>query len=526
MEGFTFRSMPIWFVLVLGLVVSTVAQTITPANWTSDTAILENDNTTTLWFSTSGEENLVQIGPVLGLTIEARSQVPSGGLYGVTLFTDSTTKEQDFQQDDFAFISCDPSTGFLPTSSIFNSAALSNVIGIVLYSQTADYCSLQDYSGSQVYVFTMKSQPATAKLLRYTQMAEGMSVAIRSMNSSQSSTGNGNNNNDQDSPLGPSPSTAVAMIILYSITGFITVLFLAIVITGAMRAHRHPERYGPSNVLGRPRQSRARGLARAMLETLPIVKFGQNEEPKPADIELGETNTQSTSRPETGEQDAPATDGQASDDAQTPHVHFANESGIAAAASAKATFSGADNAKHEGCSICTEDFEAGQDQRVLPCDHRFHPDCIDPWLLNVSGTCPLCRIDLRPTTTNTSEGGNVDEHGNAVVQEGQANPPPLYNQEGSGDRRSISTALLDRMGISRPDRLSQEERVTALRSLRGHRLARASRSEAGAEPAIAESAEEESSTRRRLRRVFGVRTRRTNEHGQPMEEAEESEPRS
>merc|ERR1711939_833497 len=43
-----------------------------------------------------------------------------------------------------------------------------------------------------------------------------------------------------------------------------------------------------------------------------------------------------------------------------------------------------------GCSICTEDFERGQDVRVLPCQHSFHPACIDPWLLNVSGTCPLC----------------------------------------------------------------------------------------------------------------------------------------
>jgi hypothetical protein len=26
---------------------------------------------------------------------------------------------------------------------------------------------------------------------------------------------------------------------------------------------------------------------------------------------------------------------------------------------------------------------------VLPCDHKFHPPSIDPWLIGVSGTCPL-----------------------------------------------------------------------------------------------------------------------------------------
>ena len=51
-----------------------------------------------------------------------------------------------------------------------------------------------------------------------------------------------------------------------------------------------------------------------------------------------------------------------------------------------------DAAKQEeglGCSICTEDFVKGEDVRLLPCNHQYHPECIDPWLLNVSGTCPL-----------------------------------------------------------------------------------------------------------------------------------------
>lgn len=40
-------------------------------------------------------------------------------------------------------------------------------------------------------------------------------------------------------------------------------------------------------------------------------------------------------------------------------------------------------------SICVGAFVEGDDVRLLPCGHDFHPACIDPWLLQRSGTCPL-----------------------------------------------------------------------------------------------------------------------------------------
>lgn len=41
------------------------------------------------------------------------------------------------------------------------------------------------------------------------------------------------------------------------------------------------------------------------------------------------------------------------------------------------------------CSICTEDFVEGRNVRILPCRHIYHRRCIDPWLLDFAGTCPL-----------------------------------------------------------------------------------------------------------------------------------------
>ncbi|KAK0615273.1 hypothetical protein B0T17DRAFT_511048 [Bombardia bombarda] len=46
------------------------------------------------------------------------------------------------------------------------------------------------------------------------------------------------------------------------------------------------------------------------------------------------------------------------------------------------------------CPVCTDEFDDADDVRVLPCSHTFHQKCIDPWLLRLAGTCPVCRADL------------------------------------------------------------------------------------------------------------------------------------
>lgn len=50
------------------------------------------------------------------------------------------------------------------------------------------------------------------------------------------------------------------------------------------------------------------------------------------------------------------------------------------------------------CPICLDDFEANESQvRELPCRHIFHVDCIDPFLLNNSSLCPICKQSVLPT---------------------------------------------------------------------------------------------------------------------------------
>lgn len=306
---------------------------------------------------------------------------------------------------DIAYISCEPSDyagGYVDASKTVNLAASRQPDAIVLYSIYSAQCTFSASNGyTYPWLYTMlganQSDTVVSGLNKNNPSTPTTSINVN-QNSINGGTGSGNTNGAGGNVLGKSPTTAVAMIILYSITGIITALFLMIIVVGAIRAHRHPERYGPRRVMGRPRQSRAKGIARAMLETLPIVKFGDQEENKPTgeigleagrDVELAE-HPQGTTASETTEAgdhattsntEEPSTEGP---DTVTTEAH-------AGATGSKEHVADTVDRTDQGlaCSVCVEDFEKGQDLRVLPCKHKFHPECIDPWLLNVSGTCPL-----------------------------------------------------------------------------------------------------------------------------------------
>lgn len=42
------------------------------------------------------------------------------------------------------------------------------------------------------------------------------------------------------------------------------------------------------------------------------------------------------------------------------------------------------------CSICLNQLQEEEFIKTLECDHKFHQDCLDKWLIN-SQTCPICR---------------------------------------------------------------------------------------------------------------------------------------
>ncbi|GAA5859488.1 hypothetical protein JCM8547_006846 [Rhodosporidiobolus lusitaniae] len=366
-------------------------------------------------------------------------------------------------------------------------------------------------SGTRTSVVASATTRSTTNYLGAVMAASNLTVggllsATPSASSTSSSGGGGGSN-----------SQSLAMIILYAITAVVVALFCVVILSGAIRAIRHPERYGPRVAGARGgeegggggAQTRAGGLTRAILDTFPVVRFGQGqgnegqngrgrdeeegrggdegaETPKKGgevggeEVELAvlppigrgggrkledEVDVEEVVADESGgrgrsdsrasvggesfhsAQSTPlnhrtsvASLGGATNRALSPLSHAALPSSSPTATNAlqpppvlttqasssstapllppsapsppspsSSTFppssavgappatgppTGDDEA--DSCPICFTEFEAGDELRVLPCDQRhiFHTTCIDPWLLEVSSSCPLCRLDL------------------------------------------------------------------------------------------------------------------------------------
>lgn len=56
---------------------------------------------------------------------------------------------------------------------------------------------------------------------------------------------------------------------------------------------------------------------------------------------------------------------------------------------------GVENDDDDGvvCAVCKDEMNIGNEAVQLPCNHKYHSECIVPWL-KVRNTCPVCRYEL------------------------------------------------------------------------------------------------------------------------------------
>ncbi|KAF4453588.1 E3 ubiquitin-protein ligase SDIR1 [Fusarium austroafricanum] len=419
---------------------------------------------------------------------------------GNMIATDASNYNKVNNKEDIAYLSCDEpkDNAFLSPNKILNTLMRvePKLKAIILYSTSKTWCAINPFADLPYTTILSMADGGEAtqalNLLNGTSHGKLVKASIFG------------NNTDNAIPKTESKGggNTAAMSVLYAITGLITLLFLVIITTGAVRAHRYPERYGPRGALGgRPRQSRAKGLARAVLDTIPIVKFG-NQTPAKPDPELELENTEGN---DAATQRTASRLGEARPSDATPTA--GGEPGAVSAATAAKASSSPEDAEngtgdHLGCSICTEDFEVGEDVRVLPCKHQYHPACVDPWLINVSGTCPLCRYDLRP--------GKGHAPGEESTADSSSLPPPLAMEGAENDalqssQRNRLSRLFD---INRLREGTVEEQMEALRQMRAE-TNESSRQETAdvAETADGESQGQSARFAARLRDRFRIRTR-------------------
>jgi hypothetical protein len=388
----------------------------------SDFLLSANDTTTDLSLSADIAAMTTTTGVSL-TTVNGLKSICSGNL----LLMDENS---DVSQDNVVMIPCDDQTR---ASNMLDIIGDRNPACTIMYSESSQGCNFTETTNSLAVqlgtIFTMLTKAATQSIIdRAQKSSQPLSVVISPDTTAYHSSEADNGNTTSSGPT-------VAMAILYSITGIIAAIFLFVIISGAIRAHKHPERYGLPPIGGNPDNNvngesfgnsnsvyanRAKGLARAVLDSIPLVTFRVNNN----------NNNDNRSDGDTAKLEAPATikddsiqlDTIPPIDAKSRNI-TTNDDDDDQQATATATntttnpetlpSSSSDN---DSCPICFETFHDGDILRVLPCRHTFHAICVDPWLLNSSSQCPLCRVDLsisnnetvseEPPNNNSQQGNN------------------------------------------------------------------------------------------------------------------------
>ncbi|KAF5740593.1 E3 ubiquitin-protein ligase ATL6-like [Tripterygium wilfordii] len=81
------------------------------------------------------------------------------------------------------------------------------------------------------------------------------------------------------------------------------------------------------------------------------------------------------------------------------------------------------------CAVCLMEFEDDETLRLIPkCDHVFHHDCIDAWLVSHT-TCPVCRANLVPEPSESTPDLPESDSESDIEAQNDAVPAELDRDE-------------------------------------------------------------------------------------------------
>ncbi|KAF8398614.1 hypothetical protein HHK36_017545 [Tetracentron sinense] len=81
------------------------------------------------------------------------------------------------------------------------------------------------------------------------------------------------------------------------------------------------------------------------------------------------------------------------------------------------------------CSVCLEDFEIRGEAKEMPCKHKFHSECILPWL-ELHSSCPVCRFQMPANESKLESDGSGNSNNRVESTEGHGSGGEERNGNG------------------------------------------------------------------------------------------------
>ncbi|XP_060002413.1 E3 ubiquitin-protein ligase ZNRF4 [Lagenorhynchus albirostris] len=80
---------------------------------------------------------------------------------------------------------------------------------------------------------------------------------------------------------------------------------------------------------------------------------------------------------------------------------------------------------HDLCAICLDEYEEGDQLKILPCSHTYHCKCIKPWFSQPTRrSCPVCKQSV--VSTEDSSDSTVSSHGYEEDPSLPGHRPPIW----------------------------------------------------------------------------------------------------